>query len=62
MFSTNLYVSQVIRIRLFKFLIDTIPIDLTCSTPSTLPKAPWQKRMKETILLRKCSWCIISIS
>ena len=44
MFSTNLYVSLVI-IKKIKVLLDTIPIDLACSTLSTLPKAPWQKKM-----------------
>ena len=42
-------------------ILDTIPIDLACSTLSTLPKAPWQKKMKGTIMLRKCSVCSISI-
>ena len=57
MFSTNLYFSIVIRKFIIKFLLDTIPIDLACSTLSTLPKVPWQKKMKGTILLRKCSMC-----
>ena len=61
MFSTNLYISLVIS-NFFKVLLDTIPIDLSCSTLSTLPKAPWQKKMEGTILLRKCSVCSISIS
>ena len=59
MFSTNLYVSLVIS-KKNAFLLDTIPIDL--ATLSTLPKAPWQKKTKGTILLGKCSVCSISIS
>ena len=61
MFSTNLYVSLVIS-KQIKFLINIIHIDLACFTLSTLPKVPWQKKMKGTILLRKCSVCNISIS
>ena len=51
-------------LELYMFLIDTILIDLACSTLSILPnyKAPWQKKMKGTILLRKWSVCSISIS
>ena len=46
------------------FIIDTIPIDLASSTLSILPnyKARWPKKMKGTILLKKCSVCSISIS